>query len=580
MADIHTDVEDSPKTRLQSLPFSTIRFAQAYKSVAADEIELVSNHEAPSDRDRRRHVAKGICKGFKVASRPAWLRKLFWKDTWSDVKSLPWGWLGRRFLSHILPLMMITVMLVLLVLMSLSPEMFTGDTGDFCKPDGTFSLSFDGYTPWKQDAIFAINLKFGKYKFREAKLIDICWDLGVGRGGQAFLAIFSYLIFTKGLSRTMEASSVSHDTFKAVTLQNDTITGTAVLIKSFFKTGGRRAKLAIFWTIIASLFILFVPTWLSAMTGYTADIKSFVQDKESNLAPAENFKPVIYTIHDGARFGNGFSNETRRVVPWASNMGQLDLLNRYGCNYYMRHRIVQFNPTDGNIHFDPQTVIDCKWMWAVSKYVSDYGFFGKSTALNTTFHQPDGSNITTPVVFSPALNISAHLAIPTSKIAAHYFSGWVGNGWYNTPHGRAWRNPDDGQHTFNVSNPVFWDSSSETLYNLSQFNLAGSCLQQGPVMYKWGFSFLLLYVFLITFLAWTIGMWAYYLDSWLHSRLDGSRRIGVERAVLDLSKSMQSKINADQSTCMSTLAGTNTATGGGTFVSSSGQKMRSGGLAL
>ncbi|KAF7507316.1 hypothetical protein GJ744_010750 [Endocarpon pusillum] len=61
---------------------------------------------------------------------------------------------------------------------------------------------------------------------------------------------------------------------------------------------------------------------------------------------------------------------------------------------------------------------------------------------------------------------------------------------------RNWRNPD-GQQTFNVSSPLFWHSSSQTLYNLSQFSSAGSCRQQGPVSYKWGFSFLLLYVFVI-----------------------------------------------------------------------------------
>jgi hypothetical protein len=339
----------------------------------------------------------------------------------------------------------------------------------------------------------------------------------------------------------MEASSVSHDSFKAVTLQHDTITGTAVLIKDLFKTGGRRAKVAMFWTILAGSFVLFVPTWLSAMTGYTADIKSFVQDKDGTLAPAENFKPVIYTIHDGARFGNDFSNETRCVVPWGLRSTQLDHTNNYDCFYSIRGTM--FNGTgDGNIHFTPPVDIECKWMLAVSQYVSEYGFLGNSTALNTTFHQPDESDITTPVVFSPSLNISAHLAISSAPtwLETYYYDG------SSAQYGRAWRNPEDDQHTFNVSSPVFWDSSSQTLYNLTQFNSAGSCLQQGLVKYKWGFSFLLLYVFAITFLAWTIGIWAFYLDSWLHSRLDVSRRIGIERAVLDLSKSMQSKVNADQ----------------------------------
>ena len=180
MADSHAHLEDSPRTRLRALAFSMTRSAQAYKNVALDEIELTSNHEAPSDRHRRRHTADRMHKAFKFLYRRTWLRKLFWKDTWSDVKSLPLGWLGRRFLSHILPLLVITCLVFLLVLMSTSPGVLTNDTGEFCKPDGTFLLSFDDYTPWRRDAIFAININFGRYTFGEAKLIDVCWDV-VGR---------------------------------------------------------------------------------------------------------------------------------------------------------------------------------------------------------------------------------------------------------------------------------------------------------------------------------------------------------------------------------------------------------------
>ncbi len=61
--------------------------------------------------------------------------------------------------------------------MSLSPEIFVTHTGEFCKPDGTFLLSVDDYTPWKRNAIFAINLNFGRYTFSEVKLIDTCWDV-------------------------------------------------------------------------------------------------------------------------------------------------------------------------------------------------------------------------------------------------------------------------------------------------------------------------------------------------------------------------------------------------------------------
>jgi len=91
----------------------------------------------------------------------------------------------------------------------------------------------------------------------------------------------------------MESSSVSSETFKVMTLKNNTIFGVLRLIRGFLKTGGTRAKVAMFWTILSALFVLLVPTWLSAMTGYRADIEGFVTDNNNNLVPADDFLPAI-----------------------------------------------------------------------------------------------------------------------------------------------------------------------------------------------------------------------------------------------------------------------------------------------
>lgn len=336
----------------------------------------------------------------------------------------------------------------------------------------------------------------------------------------------------------MELSSVSHDTFKAVTLQNDTIWGLAILVKDFFKNGGRRAKVAILWTVLAGLFVLMVPTWLSAMTGYTADITPYVEDRSGTLIPATNFNPVIYTIHDAERIGPEFHNRTQIAVPWNPYGTWLSLSNMYGCNSESR------NEKDSqNIIFTSSLVdANCKWLWAVSRYVYDYGFLGISTTVNTTFHKPNESDVTTPVTISPSLNISAHFVLSPEIVWSEDIYPW-----YVIPYGQDWRNPGNGQATLSVANAVFWDSATQTIYNLTEFNAAGRCQQEGVVRYNWGFSFLLLYIFVLTFLLWTIGMWAFYLDSWLHSRLDVEHnQIGIERAVLDLSESMLTKLDSAQ----------------------------------
>lgn len=56
-------------------------------------------------------------------------------------------------------------------------------------------------------------------------------------------------------------------------------------------------------------------TWLSAVTGYTTDITSFVRDKDGNLLSASIFRPVVYTVHDGERLGENHKNGSRFPVP-------------------------------------------------------------------------------------------------------------------------------------------------------------------------------------------------------------------------------------------------------------------------
>jgi len=151
----------------------------------------------------------------------------------------------------------------------------------------------------------------------------------------------------------MESSSVSSETFKATTLQNDTIIGVLRLIRDFTEIGGTRSRVAMFWTILSALFVLSVPTWLSAMTGYTADIESFVTDSNDNRVPAHDFLPAIYTIHDGQRLGEPYTKDYRIAIPWVDD-SQIILSTRgyYGCypgdfEYYGGEIVMRIVPYSG-----------------------------------------------------------------------------------------------------------------------------------------------------------------------------------------------------------------------------------------
>jgi hypothetical protein len=55
--------------------------------------------------------------------------------------------------------------------------------------------------------------------------------------------------------------------------------------------------------IATMVFILVLPSFASAMTGYSGNVESFVPDKSNNYLSFKSFRRVLYVIHDGWRVG-------------------------------------------------------------------------------------------------------------------------------------------------------------------------------------------------------------------------------------------------------------------------------------
>jgi len=175
MADIRNTVVDPSSTIFRLSALSTKRPTQTYQSVTNNEIDSTSNHSISINRRYTLRSKNGIRNIDEVPSQQAWLHQSFWKDTCSDVKNLPWKSLILPTLAHILLCFILSGLIILLCGLSFFPGLIY--SSDICKPDGTFELSFNRYSLWKRDAVFAINLNFGSYSFDDAKLIDICWDV-------------------------------------------------------------------------------------------------------------------------------------------------------------------------------------------------------------------------------------------------------------------------------------------------------------------------------------------------------------------------------------------------------------------
>jgi hypothetical protein len=369
---------------------------------------------------------------------------------------------------------------------------------------------------------------------------------GVGRCGQAVLAVVSYAILTRVIRVIMAESPVNYRTFKAITLQHDSMACLGNLTKGLWVAHERRLKMTICWMIVAGVFVLFTPTWMSAMTGYTAAVSPMTETNNGAWIPAESFMPWAYMIYDGARLREDYSNETIIIAPWSRSWSNNDVvfsLDDYGNGCSTSDVASAGNRSDQRMEWQDNPTLDCKKMWAVSKYVWQYGLLGNNST-NTTFQMPDESDITTEVYLSPALNISAYFAVPSEGQFRHLFDSDEGDTSGSPAAGPLSKAPYNSSSPFDNPNIMFWDRGSKTTYNLTEFTQATRCQADAILEYHWGFSFLPLYVYLLAFLGWSLGMWSccLYARSYTDPKL-AKRGLGIERAVLDAAYAMEKTLD-------------------------------------
>lgn len=83
-----------------------------------------------------------------------------------------------------------------------------------CLPDGSFSINDEKeYNPWTLSGIFQITLGFGTLHFSTVKIIDVIWDVVIGRGVQAMLATLAYFVFTRSIQRSADSYFLSNTAY-------------------------------------------------------------------------------------------------------------------------------------------------------------------------------------------------------------------------------------------------------------------------------------------------------------------------------------------------------------------------------
>ncbi|KAI3316562.1 hypothetical protein HD806DRAFT_517264 [Xylariaceae sp. AK1471] len=170
-----------------------------------------------------------------------------------------------------------------------------------CRSDGTFSL-FDVYSYWNPSGFFQINFGFGDFTFTEAKIIDIVWDVVIGRGGQAVMALVAWRAFGDYATVSMHTIPLTYTSYIKLILESGpSFVSICRLIRDFKKHRCLKSKLVAAWVVFSMLFILAWPTLIAAMSGYAPKIGAYIQINNTVLIPYDQFQLLAFIIHDGDR---------------------------------------------------------------------------------------------------------------------------------------------------------------------------------------------------------------------------------------------------------------------------------------
>ncbi|KAI8630873.1 hypothetical protein F5Y19DRAFT_473993 [Xylariaceae sp. FL1651] len=411
------------------------------------------------------------------------------------------------------------VALAILLLFGLLPSLsLDTEHPSACHPDGAFNLFGQTYNPWAASGFFQINLGFGDLTFTSVKTIDIVWDVVVGRGGQAALAFVSWRVFTDYIATSVVKSPITYSTYITVFLQSGpSITSIYRLVKDYWIRRGLDSRAASTFVVWNMLFILGWPTFSGAATGYAPTTKPFILAFDGNYVPFSYFLPLAYVIHDGWRI-----NLTGDYpVPLIGNMSSGDPI-------IYSHDLFKFQLGSGcrsNPDHDLWFSNLCSLQAALSKYVASYGFYNATNSETVWNEAPYVINLgvlggagdidMSTRISAPSLDIEAFSIDPENWDASEVLYGWD------------WTDPQSHGHSkpFQNRSRTSWTFSNQT-YSLSYMESNGQC-QPTQNKFRWGFSFLQVFILVVSLLVWTFGTCILWLKSYF--RLPFQAQLEVPR---------------------------------------------------
>jgi len=178
--------------------------------------------------------------------------------------------------------------------------------------------AFDRISPyWDSNLFLYVTMGIHGLTYTQAKAIDICFDLIVGRGSQVLLALALYPLLRRAVLRSMEVREFSlalvlpffMERLSVFTLWS-MITNMRTVRKKDPEPEEQiaRSRFRVDWRItliiLVGCYILAIPTFLSAMTSYQARGQPYFPiNNGSSYMSAEDVKIPAFFVKGGEQIG-------------------------------------------------------------------------------------------------------------------------------------------------------------------------------------------------------------------------------------------------------------------------------------
>ena len=220
------------------------------------------------------------------------------------------------------------------LLLGFSPKVSTGLAYNGCTTNGDFALPYSA-SIWSAKYFFAITIPFSGpawrscsyssyqssasacdgYSYTEVKVIDLAWDLLVGRGGQLVFAWLAYHVFRAVVANLMEEGEVGYDLFACVAFHSGSVPALLTTLRHTFGWAPvprtRRAMWYCLAMAMVTLYIAIMPTLLSAMTGYTSLYFPYLINISSSVSDSTvDCQGMFAPAYGRVVMPNGYSRES------------------------------------------------------------------------------------------------------------------------------------------------------------------------------------------------------------------------------------------------------------------------------